>query len=168
MTDRLDALYRQHHTELRTLAYRRVGRHDVAADVVQEAFIRYADMANTADGSRIDCPKSFLCRIVINLAADVGRRDRRRGEHAVLEDMANHLADPQPSPEAALESRQRMARLRNALDDLPESCRASLLLSRVDGMTHAEVADRLGVSSSMVSKHIMRAIRHCQRCHKAH
>jgi RNA polymerase sigma factor (sigma-70 family) len=73
------------------------------------------------------------------------------------------VADSQPSPDKALETRQRLALLQAALGELPPSCRDALLLSRVEKLTHAEVAERLGVSCSMVSKNIMRALRHCER-----
>jgi RNA polymerase sigma factor (sigma-70 family) len=164
MQENLDTLFRQHHKELYGLACRRLGRCDMAADVVQDAFVRYADMAKAdIDGDAVEQPRQFLCRIVANLIIDQGRRDRRRGSHAVLDDVADQLPDSQPAPDKALETRQRLALLRAALDELPPSCRDALLLSRVGELTHAEVAERLGVSCSMVSKNIMRALRHCER-----
>jgi RNA polymerase sigma factor (sigma-70 family) len=164
MQENLDTLFRQHHKELYGLACRRLGRCDMAADVVQDAFVRYADMAKAdADGEAVEQPRLFLCRIVANLIIDQGRRDRRRGSHAVLDDVADQLPDSQPAPDKALETRERLALLRAALDELPPSCRDALLLSRVGELTHAEVAERLGVSCSMVSKNIMRALRHCER-----
>jgi RNA polymerase sigma-70 factor (ECF subfamily) len=164
MQDNLDTLFRQHHNELYSLAYRQLGRCDMAADVVQDAFVRYADMAKSdAGGEAVEQPRLFLCRIVANLVIDLARRDRRRGAHAVLDDVADHVADRQPAPDKALETRQRLTLLRAALDELPPSCRDALLLSRVAELTHAEVAERLGVSCSMVSKNIMRALRHCER-----
>lgn len=164
MQTQLDALFRQHHEELYSFACRRLGRCDIAADVVQDAFVRYADMAQSdTDGDAVEQPRLFLCRIVGNLIIDLARRDRRRGSHAVLDDVADHVADSQPSPDKALETRQRLALLQAALGELPPSCRDALLLSRVEKLTHAEVAERLGVSCSMVSKNIMRALRHCER-----
>jgi RNA polymerase sigma factor (sigma-70 family) len=164
MQDKLDILFRQHHKELYSLACRRLGRCDMAADVVQDAFVRYADMAKSdANGEVVEQPRLFLCRIVANLIIDLARRDSRRGSHAVLDDVADHVADSQPAPDKALETRQRLALLQAALDELPPSCRDALLLSRVEELTHAEVAERLGVSCSMVSKNIMRALRHCER-----
>ena len=164
MDENLDNLFRQHHKELYNLACRRLGRCDMAADVVQDAFVRYADMTKAdADGDAVEQPRLFLCRIVANLIIDLGRRDRRRGSHAVLDDVADQLPDSQPAPDKALENRQQLALLRAALDELPKDCRNALLLSRIEGLTHAEVGERLGVSASMVSKNIMRALRHCAR-----
>ncbi|NFV78836.1 RNA polymerase sigma factor [Magnetospirillum aberrantis] len=164
MADDLDSLFRQYHAELQRLAFRRVGDHDVAADVVQDAFLRYAGMAcGERPVQAIENPRFFLWRIVVNLVADFGRGKVRRGIHDSIDAMADTLADGRPTPEQVAESRQRLARLRQALEELPPQCRAALLLNRLEGLTHAEVGRRLGISSSMVSKHIMRAVRHCAR-----
>jgi RNA polymerase sigma factor (sigma-70 family) len=164
MPENIDALFRQYHRELHSLAYRRLGQRELAADVVQDAFVRYADMIKTPTcGAAVENPRSFLWRIVVNLVTDLGRRDRRRGDHADLDDILDWVADPRLAPDKALENRQQLALLRAALDELPKDCRNALLLSRIEGLTHAEVGERLGVSASMVSKNIMRALRHCAR-----
>lgn len=53
--------------------------------------------------------------------------------------------------------------LQQALDELPVNCRQALLLNRLEGLGHAAIAERLGVSVSMVSKYIMSALLHCAR-----
>jgi DNA-directed RNA polymerase specialized sigma24 family protein len=116
MPENIDALFRQYHRELHSLSYRRLGQRELATDVVQDAFVRYADMIT-----------------------DFGRRDRRRGDHADLDDILDWVADRRPAPDKALENRQQLALLWAALDELPEDCRNALLLSRIEGLTHAEV-----------------------------
>jgi RNA polymerase sigma factor (sigma-70 family) len=131
MPENIDALFRQYHRELHSLAYRRLGQRELAADVVQDAFVRYADMIKTPTcGAAVENPRSFLWRIVVNLVTDLGRRDRRRGDHADLDDILDWVADPRPAPDKALENRQQLALLRAALDELPKDCRNALLLSR--------------------------------------
>ena len=48
------------------------------------------------------------------------------------------------------------------MDELPEKCRQSFYLNRVEGLTHAEVGRRLNISESMVAKYLARAMRHCR------
>lgn len=163
MADDLHTLFRLYRAELQRLAYRRTGDHDVAADVVQDAFLRYACMGCGDRPAAVENPRFFLWRVVVNLIADLGRTKLRRGIHDNIDDMADTLSDNRPTPEQVLEARQRLKRLRRALDELSPPCRAALLLNRLEGLTHAQVAVRLGVSPSMVSKHIMRALRHCAR-----
>jgi RNA polymerase sigma factor (sigma-70 family) len=160
MAENLDQLFRLYQRELTRLAHRRLGDRDAADDVVQDAFLRFATVSQDA-AAAVRNPRHFLWRIVINLVADLRRSLSRRGVHLPIDDMADRLTDPRAGPDRVLESRQLLRRLRVALDELPASCRTALLLSRVDGMSHAEVADHLGVSASMVSKYIMRGLRHC-------
>ncbi|MPY73889.1 MAG: sigma-70 family RNA polymerase sigma factor [Alphaproteobacteria bacterium] len=164
MADDLESLFRRYRGELQRIAYRSLRDREGAADVVQDAFVRYAAYSQApGSGAAIGDPRRFLWRVVGNLVIDVVRRRRRHGEHAALDGTAEQFAHPGPSPEQALESRQQLRALRRALAELPPNCRAALLLNRLDGLTHSEVAARLGVSSSMVSKYIMQALRHCAK-----
>ena len=55
-----------------------------------------------------------------------------------------------------------LALLDRALRQLPEKPRQALLLSRVEGLTHAAIARRLGVSESMIAKYLAQSLRHCR------
>ena len=158
MPDDLDSLFRQHHRELRRFAHQGLRDRAAAADVVQDAFLRYA-----AAPAPIRNPAAFLWQVVRNLLRDHERQRRRRGLHLDIADHAETLADARPSAEAVLAHRQDFARLRAALAELPPDCRLALLLSRIEGLTHPQIARRLGISASMVTKHVIRALRHCTR-----
>lgn len=155
----LDALFRRYHRDLTAYAYCKLRDRDAAADVVQDAFLRYLQR----DGRGEDAlqPGLFLKRVVGNLTIDVGRQSRRRGTTVPIDAVAEHLADPAPSAERAIIARQDYARLKRALDALPLPVRAALLLSRVEGLTHAEIAAHVGISGSLVSRHIVCGLRHC-------
>jgi RNA polymerase sigma-70 factor (ECF subfamily) len=156
----LDALFRRYQAELNTFALRRLRDREAAADIVQDAFVRYLAAGSSA-AEAPESPRFFLWRIVGNLTIDVARRARRRGLLTSLDDVADRIADPQPSMERCLEGRQQLALLQRALLEMPLRSREALLLNRLNGMTHAEIGARLGVSASMVSKYIMTALRHC-------
>jgi len=156
----LDALFRLYHRELTRVAFRRLHDQDAAADLVQDAFVRYL----SAD--RVVAPLSprfFLHRIVANLTLDALRRTKRRGLLLAIDDVAETIADPAPLADHLLMARQEFKLLSRALNELQPRCRAALLLNRVEGKTHAEIAAMLGVSSSMVSKYIMAALSHCMK-----
>lgn len=68
---------------------------------------------------------------------------------------------PRPAPSQLLEYREQLKLLAQALGELPENCRKAILLNRLEGYTHKQIAEQLGVSSSMVTKYIMRALKHC-------
>ncbi|PQA33961.1 RNA polymerase sigma factor, partial [Amnimonas aquatica] len=88
MPANLDLLFRNHHGELKRMAYGRLGDREAAADVVQDAFLRYAVMAQSERQAAIESPRQFLWRIVQNLIIDMARRRRRRGEHVCIDDVA--------------------------------------------------------------------------------
>lgn len=155
----LETLFRLHHRELRHMAYGGVRCSATAEDILQDAFLRYAGSASAASVAN---PYAFLCRIVANLVRDERRVRRNRGHLLPLED-AEACPAAEISQERRLADRQALAILVAALHELPHDCRRALLLNRLDGFTHAEIGQRLGISTSMVTKHIIRALRHCQR-----
>lgn len=57
----------------------------------------------------------------------------------------------------------RLKRVQNALKELPDQCADVLYLSRIEGYSHAEIAGQLGISKSLVEKHIARALNHCRQ-----
>lgn len=66
-----------------------------------------------------------------------------------------------PSPETAAEDGQQLDRLRAVLAGLPPLCRHAFLLNRLDGLTHAEIATRLGISQKTVERYIIKAFDTC-------
>lgn len=154
----LDALFRCYHRELTACAYRRLGNRDAAADVVQDALVGCLARGKLEQATN---PRGLLRHMVDCLAIDVARRQRRRMADVQVDSLADTLADPYPTVDRWVAARQDYALVKRALDDLPFAARASLLLSRIEGLTHAEIARRLGVSTSMVTKHVIFALAHC-------
>ena len=59
---------------------------------------------------------------------------------------------------------QQMVRdLKAALEELPWACQQVYVRHRLEGWTHAEIAEFLGVSRAMVEKHMTRALQHLNR-----
>ncbi|MBV6290188.1 RNA polymerase sigma factor [Pseudomonas aegrilactucae] len=161
--DNLDRLFRLYHRELQQIAYRRLGDREMAADLTQDAFVRYVGLDRQQRAHSIANPRFFLIRVLRNLIIDLGRSRTRRGPVGSLDDVQHELLDPCPGPAALFELRQQLMLLQQALEELPCNCRQALLLNRLEGLGHAAIAERLGVSVSMVSKYIMSALLHCAR-----
>ena len=167
-SEQIASLFNAHRSELQAFAFRRLRDREAAADVVQDAFVRYAAMIReSAAPDRVEQPLFFLWRILANLMTDRERQIARRGLHYSLDEVAESIPDSQPSAERTADAQQRLLQLRAALVDFPPNCRDALLMNRIDGLSHAEIAARLGVSASMVSKYIMQALRHCARATNA-
>lgn len=55
-----------------------------------------------------------------------------------------------------------MALLQRAVAELSETCRQCFLLRKLEGLSHGEIATRLGLSRATVEKHIVNAMKHCR------
>lgn len=158
-TSDLLASFHEHYADLLSFLARRLGNVELAADVAQDTYLR---LVGLPAGDPIKEPRAFLFRVAGNLAIDRLRREGRLNALHTDEAAALDLCHPSASPEAALLADESLAQLDNALDRLPANVRLALLLNRVEGLTHAQIATRLGVSESMVGKYIVQAVRHCR------
>ena len=155
----LAGLYQAHATELNGFARRRVGRQE-AEDVVQDAYLRLLQRGTAAT---LEQPRAYLFRIAANLAVDFARKAKIRlrysGDGFEFE---AHAAAP-ASPEAATSATLELARLHVLLSKLPRPCRDAFLLNRIEGLTHAEIAGRLGVSVRTIDRFMVKAWDHLRR-----
>ena len=103
----------------------------------------------------VEQPEAFLMRTALNLSIDAHRMSVGRGEHFLLEDTV--LIDTTPSTEAVVLARERMARLALGVGRLSERTRDIFVANRVDGLPHAEIAKRYGISVTTVHQHLAKA-----------
>ncbi len=114
----------------------------------------------------ISNPTAYLYRLGWNLMLDKLRQQRRaRSRDGIwLDARHNHMASEAivdtPSAEDEVAGRQRLQRLLKALEDLSPRTQKVFRLHKFDGLSHAEVAKRLGISRSAVEKHVSAALRH--------
>ncbi len=155
-------LYSATSAKLLGVALRISHRNDWAEDILQEAFLRIWDHA--ADyRPELGAPMTWMSTIVRNRAIDWIRRDR--GERS-FDEMSDHdaLTSADPSPlDWALAGAEARA-LKACLDELHEKQSASILMSYVEGYTHAEVAERLDSPLGTVKTWIGRGLYRLKEC----
>lgn len=140
----------------------------MAADLAQESYARV--LAVQQSGETIAEPRALLYRTARNLVIDQHRRDEVRGPHASLDDdgdeaLADQMAGPQAcEPEAAAMSSQSVAAMLDTIAALPLRCREAFMLHKFDGLSQAEVAQQMGISLTMVERHIKLALQACRAC----
>lgn len=144
--------------ELTRQLRRRTGHPERAEDAVQDTYLRLLEVQHERE-AQIQDPRAFIHRVAGNLAIDTARREQRIGGDGPPDET---LVDPMPGPEQRLLAQDRLAQLDRALRELPANARLALLLFRVDGLSHAQIAARLSVSESMVAKYLAQALRHCR------
>jgi RNA polymerase sigma factor (sigma-70 family) len=134
-----------------------------AEDLVQDIYVRLSGLEQSAD---IQNPVAYLYRLGSNLMLDRLRGERRTANRdgAWLDSQTTrigiHEISAEPSAEAAVAARQRLARLTEALEDLSPQTQRVFRMHKFEGLSHPEVAAALGISRSAVEKHMMAALKH--------
>jgi len=145
-----------HASVLRAYLRRRVRNTADVDDYVQEIYARV--LASVPDRN-VSNWRGFLLRVASNLLTDSFRRKRAhmRDKHIPLEE-AIDLLDGQPSVERILEGCEDVQCLTRILESVDPVARSVFLLVRVDGLTHREAAERLGLDTKQASRHVERVL----------
>jgi len=156
----LAILYWGERKRLHRLIQRIIGNGAAVEDVAQDAFLK---LNNRPVGPS---DHSLLFRTAQNLAIDHVRARQVRLRYATQ--AAAQEGEEQPSPDRALEARQRLNALLEALKALPKRTQQIFLMNRIDGLTKPEIAKRLNVSVSLVEKEMVQALSFCRAWQKEH
>lgn len=139
--------------QARRVALSVLGNPDDADDAAQDGFLSALRHLDRYDPARRFGP--WLMRIVANAAAD--RRRRLKVRRA--DDLSPITAADDPSPAVVTDRRAFADALRRALQELPEGQRTAVVLFDVEGYTHAEIAEILGIPTGTVRSHVFHARR---------
>jgi RNA polymerase sigma-70 factor (ECF subfamily) len=145
------------------LARSRMSKEDID-DVIQEAYCRLSAMdpgsASGAGGfEAVGRPDAYFFSIARNLLASQMRRSRIVRIEAVAEIEALSPFDEAPSPERQASARIELARVRELVAGLPERCRRIFEMRKIEGLPQREIAQRLGVTDSVVENDGAKGVR---------
>jgi RNA polymerase sigma-70 factor (ECF subfamily) len=167
--DALSLAFEKHRRRLVVLAHCKLGPHTRgladAEDVVQETCLRaFRDIGRFSYQS----PGSFfrwLAAIAGHVVVDrvrYGNRECRAGQEVRFRSETNPLG-PEPAdaatPSRLLAQREAIERLLNRLDALPEEYRHAILMAKIERLSTAEMAERLGKSREAVALLTYRAVK---------
>jgi RNA polymerase sigma-70 factor (ECF subfamily) len=156
-----DSLYREYARPLlRFISRQNIGREE-AREIVQETYCRLHQVPQVES---LESPRGYLFRTAINLARD-SKRLRRREFHvadAGQPGAADVVDVPSEAPTAyqVLKGQQELEIIRQAIAELSPTCRQVFILHRFGGATYAQIAERHGLSVSMIEKHVSHALLH--------
>jgi RNA polymerase sigma-70 factor (ECF subfamily) len=159
VTDSIETLAHRHYAELLRVLRARLPNEQDAADLAQESYARLLRYEGRYNGEEL---RRILFRIASNLLTDHWRWSRLRDAttHLPIDDL--ELDSGEPSEDRKLAAEQRLARLEKVVLAMPEKRRAAFILSRIQGLTNAEVARRCGISVKTVEKHLSLALAECR------
>ena len=128
-------------------------------DVAQEAYLRAYQAEQKKD---IEQPKAFLFRIARNIAlTELTKKSRQITSY--IADFDNSVVIPsEASVEDEIEARQHLGIYCEAVACLPKQCRRVFLLRKVHGLSHKEIAKRMGLTVSSVEKHLLKGVLKCR------
>ncbi|NEP45155.1 MAG: sigma-70 family RNA polymerase sigma factor, partial [Okeania sp. SIO2H7] len=133
------------------------------ADLAQEVWIRvYRNIARLQEPAKF---RSWLSRITTNLFYDELRKRKRMRPPLSLDaprtlddgEMDWEIAADEPGPAEDLTTREFYDKLHEAIAELPEVFRTTIVLREIDGMAYEEIAKITGVSLGTVKSRIARA-----------
>jgi RNA polymerase sigma-70 factor, ECF subfamily len=147
------AVYRAYGRLVYAVAYRILSDRALCEEATQQTFLKAWRAAGTADPARELGP--WLATIARRVAIDLYRREAHRAtsplEAVAPDDPA--LASQSPSTEDAYD----VWEVRRAVSELPDDEREVVRLQHFEGLTHAQIATRLGVPVGTVKSRSHRA-----------
>jgi RNA polymerase sigma factor (sigma-70 family) len=153
--DAVRELYREYGRLVYAVAYRVLGRRDLAQDATQQTFVKAWQAADRFDVDRD--PASWLMTIARRVAIDIYRHEARRPAIALADVAAHDRSLTSLAPD--LEAVDRVWQVRRAIDALSSDEATVVRLQHLDGMSHAEISEKLGIALGTVKSRSHRAHR---------
>jgi RNA polymerase sigma factor (sigma-70 family) len=153
----LSVLYSSHGAWLRGWLRRYTRCSERAADLAQDTFCKLIE-SRAAEAPHN--PRAYLATVARRILIDEVRR--AEVERTFLEAHAALVAGTTaPCPERIAAAIAELSVVMRELETLSERARQAFLLARLDGMPHAAIAARLGVSKSMVKQYVAKGYARC-------
>jgi len=151
-----ERIVRLHWRRVFNVAYKFVGTHDQAEDLTQDIFLKVFKSLETFD--RRANFQTWLISVSRNLCIDHYRSVRKERQTIDRDVDANELspAAVDAGPIAALEQRDRVTLLREALASLPDTLRTAVLMRDIQELSYQDIAARLDLPEGTVKSRINR------------
>jgi RNA polymerase sigma-70 factor (ECF subfamily) len=153
----VERLFREHNEALIRFLRGRVGSHNEAREVAQEAYVRLLSLDQPGAVSYL---RAFLFKTAANIAID-RRRRHQNFDKVAAGPLFSELAENR-TPERQLSGEQTLRHLGSLIEGMPAKCREAFVLNQIHGLDAATIGAQLGITDSMVRKYVVRALLHCR------
>jgi len=141
----------------------RMKDHALAENIVQDVFISFWQSRSTIDTANGFAPYLFGAarnRVYTNI--------KKYNIHNIyLNEVAHHVNTAPDSPDNLYQAKELQNHLDDSISKLPPQTRKVFLLSRKDGLTTAEIAHQLNISSRTVETHLHNSLKFLRNLMKA-
>lgn len=144
--------FKRYYTPIGMYVMRYCENAEEAEDIVQETYSTVWQRFHDKDFPKN--LKSYIYRVAHNITIDRLRRRDIQEVSMPLEEMGEIEVS-----EEAIDTSERDARLWIAISRLPVRCKKVFLMSKRDGMSHAQIADELNISAKTVENQITKAFK---------
>jgi RNA polymerase sigma factor (sigma-70 family) len=149
-----DSLMRRHSSMIVRYLTRLLGNMEDAHDTAQETFVALHRNLHRFD------PKRPFVAWLFHIARNKGR-DALRKRTAMRwlggDDSMDQYATTAPAPDVEVADRQALEQVESAIQRLPEGLKTPLLLSAIEGLSHMEIGEVMGLTPKAVEVRIYRA-----------
>lgn len=159
----LQSLINDNHASLISFLRRRLGDTDEVNDIAHDL---YCEIARRPDTASIEQPRAYLFRAARNFIFNRNRRRRfiNADGHIAIEDACEaEVRCHKPSPEEIALSREQLAIVQAALEELSPKCRRAFLLVRYEGRTYREAASEMQLSVKSIEYYMRQALIHIRK-----
>jgi RNA polymerase sigma factor (sigma-70 family) len=154
-----DEAFREHRGRLYQYLRRRLTNEEDARELAQEAYLR---LLRVSHAELVRDPQAYLYRIARNLVYEQNAKSlpaMTRADASELE----ALEHPGDTPEIAADRAHEAELVERAVAELPPRYRAIVLLFCLEGLSQSEIAERVGLSKSMVQKCLATGFAYCRK-----
>jgi RNA polymerase sigma factor (sigma-70 family) len=157
-----EQLYSRYRQRIGAYIHGMVGDHGRAEDITQEVFI--SALRRMRDSERPIAFKPWIYEIAKNACIDDFRRVRRAREVPIGADGELEHGNPRligrtQTPDTAIENRQHLTDLRGAFRGLSDNHHQIIVLRELEGLSYAEIGERMGMTRPIVESTLFRARR---------
>ncbi|MDA0196809.1 MAG: RNA polymerase sigma-70 factor [Bacteroidetes bacterium] len=144
-------LFDQYFKQVKNFIYYKLGDVDAAEDIAQECFVKVWENRQKV---KPESAKSYLYTIANNLTINQLKRQK-----VILKFLSRRpKLEHNENPEFAMQLEEFSLHLQKAVSNLSEKQRIVFLMNRIDSLTYAEIATRLGISVKAVEKRMTGAL----------
>lgn len=151
-------------SKLRQFLMRYFVRNQDIEDAVQETFLRVYESSLKQE---IRTPKAFIFKVAENLALSEISRKANQITSYMGDIEETDVIDNRPSVIEHLINQEKLQNISKAIGSLPPQCQRVVVMRKVFGFTHSEIASRLGISVKTVENHLTRGLQRCQETYSA-